>query len=192
MRIARVVAMTGLLSFVSVLAQAPEDAPEAETISAGSLLNDVAADVPAPRKDVRATVFPIVKYREDGDSKRVKLVDVVVGEGYSYKRDGEHREVEVIHLPLVSVLKTERDPGSDSVKILDIPFFTLAESSADADGDFDHRAIDIPIFGPLFRHRRSGDEEKVRFLIFSHTRKTGGGLDQDDAGHTRVHPRQGR
>ena len=189
MRILSTAAFVAALTLIPAFAQAQEAAPDAESIVTSGTLDDVAVEVPAPRKEVRTTVFPIVKYREDGDSKRVKLIDVVIGEGYSYKRDGDRREVEVINLPLVSVLKAERDSESESVKILDIPFFTLAESREDADGDFDNRAIDVPIFGPLFRHRRTNGEEKFRFLIFSHTRNS-----DTERGHdgSRKSPRQGR
>lgn len=126
------------------------DSDSGEYVSTEELTEPLEAPVDEEsRKKSRIRAFPLVKYDRDGDEERQK----------------------VLYVPGASVVKSRSDAEESKVEVLDIPFFTLAESEHRENGEFDNKAIDIPIFGPLFRHRRQGNEEKVRFLFFSHTRK---------------------
>lgn len=95
-----------------------------------------------------ARIFPIVKY----------------------DREGEDSKVKVLHAPFVAVYKSEVDEGEQKTEFVDVPFFKLAQSKSNDEGEFDNKFIKLPIVGSLFRHKRQGDKEKIRFLIFSHTR----------------------
>lgn len=142
---------------------------------------------------VKTKAFPIVQHERDGDSSETKVGNLIIAEGYHHERHGDHQETEFLDLPFLSVLKTEssgddhrevrfikapftrvfesesRDGGHD-VRVLDVPFFSLVESESDPGGAFDNKAIKLPIIGSLFRHQRTDEKEKVRFLFFSHTR----------------------
>lgn len=93
--------------------------------------------------------FPVVNHRRHGDEARTKFV----------------------YLPGAAVVRNKSDDSRNKTEVLDIPFFTLAETERRTNGEFDNKAVDLPLFGPLFRHKRVGDKEKVRFFIFSHTRR---------------------
>lgn len=96
----------------------------------------------------------------------------------NHRRHGEDTRTKFVYVPGASVVKTRADEDEKKVAVLDIPFFTLAESKSRTNGEFDNKAIDLPIIGSLFRHKRVGNKEKIRFLIFSHTRK----VDPDEYG----------
>jgi hypothetical protein len=108
----------------------------------------------------------------------------------NHKRHGESTQTKFVHVPGAALVKTRGNAHEEKVEILDVPFFTLAESKSRDNGEFDNKAIDIPIFGPLFRHKREGDREKVRFLIFSHTRTVD--PEKYEKRHNEREPRQGR
>ncbi|MFP6581043.1 MAG: hypothetical protein VCD00_00650 [Candidatus Hydrogenedentota bacterium] len=101
----------------------------------------------------------------------------------NHRRHGEDTRTKFVYLPGASVVKTRTSDDEKKVAVLDIPFFTLAESKSNANGEFDNKFIDLPIFGSLFRHKRQGNKEKVRFLIFSHTRP----VDPDEYGDPKTH-----
>ncbi len=153
-----------------------------------------------PESEVtRATVFPVLKLRKDDDSEKVKFLDLWIAEGYSYEREGDHsksamldvpfaslvkreehgddhKEVSVLNLPFTTLVEAEEHGDASSLKLVDIPLFTLLDNEDHGDGTFDNRFIKLPIIGSLFRHQRTDEKEKVRFLIFSHTRR----FDKDD------------
>ena len=137
-----------------------EDVGSEEYVSTAEMTEPLEAPSAAEDRDTsRIRAFPLVKYDRDGDKERQK----------------------VLYVPGASVVKSRSDADESKVAVLDVPFFTLAESEHRENGEFDNKAIDIPIFGPLFRHRREGNKEKVRFLFFSHTRT----VDPDEYGQPR-------
>ena len=143
--------------------------------------------------EVKTNLPPIVEYESDDDSKEVEVLDLGIVEGYRYERHDGHREVEFLDLPLATVLKAERNEegetgyrfihvpfvtvaernlndDSNSFRLVDVPFFSLVKTRNDDDGDFDRQVIDLPLLGPLFRHKREGDKETTRILFFKHSR----------------------
>jgi hypothetical protein len=145
-------------------------------------------------EEVRTTVYPLVKVRKNDGHEHVKVLPVIVGEAYSFERHGDrtetelldvpfaslmkreengpdHKEVRIVNLPFTTMIEAEEHDDSRSLKLVDIPFFTLLDNKDHGDGNFDNKFIKLPIIGSLFRHKRTDDEEKVKFLIFSHTRR---------------------
>lgn len=149
--------------------------PPFEQVADPAAEQELEETVPEQSESVRARVFPLVNYRREDGTKKLELLDVLVGEAYSYERKGERKRVKILDLPLVSLLESEQGPSRRSLKILDVPFFTLLETESKASGEFDNRFVKIPIFGSLFRHKRTQDEEKIRFLFFKKTRRLRGG-----------------
>ena len=139
-----------------------EDADDKEYVATGALTEPLEAPGHEDDHDKsRVRAFPLVKYDRDGDEERQKI----------------------LYVPGASVVKSRSDADESKVEVLDIPFFTLAESEHRENGEFDNKAVDIPIFGPLFRHRREGNKEKIRFLFFSHTRS----VDPEEYGKPKEH-----
>ncbi len=126
------------------------------------------------------------------DSKEVEILDLGIVEGYRYQRHHGHQHVEVLDIPFGAVLKAKRnedgetgyrflhvpfvtvaerdlDDDSNSFRLLDVPFFSLVKTRNDDDGDFDRQVIDLPLLGPLFRHKRVGDKQTTRFLFLKHS-----------------------
>ncbi|HIA48257.1 MAG TPA: hypothetical protein EYN96_09905, partial [Candidatus Hydrogenedentes bacterium] len=87
-----------------------------------------------------------------------------------HDRKGKEGDLKVLHAPLVTVFEANRDEDEHKVELVYIPFFTLAQSKSKKNGEFDNKFLKLPIVGSLFRHKRQGNKEKIRFLIFSHTR----------------------
>jgi len=164
-------------------------------LSLGILLTGAMAESDKSEESVEASIPLLVDYERDDDSKEIEVLDLGIVEGYRYERDGDHKEVEILDLPLAAVLKAERNEDgetgfrfihvpfvtvaerklgdeSNSFELLDVPFFSLVKTRNDDDGDFDRQLIDLPILGPLFRHKRVGDKETTRFLFFKHSRKS--------------------
>lgn len=154
--------------------------------------------------EVEANLPPIIEYERDDDSKEIEILDLGIIEGYRYERHGDHKELEILDLPLAAVLKAERnedgetgfrflhvpfvtvaerdlDDDSNSFRLVDVPFFSLVKTRNDDDGDFDRQLIDLPILGPLFRHKREGDRETTRFLFFKHSRTVNEADKSDEA-----------
>lgn len=147
--------------------------------------------------DVKTSLFPVVQHERDGDRSETKVANVIVGEGVHHERHGTRSEFEVLDLPLFTLMESETGENSHEVnfvkapftrvfssesdgeshetRVLDVPFFSLLESERDDDGDVSTTFVKLPIVGALFKHSRSGDKEKVRFLFFSHTRR----IDED-------------
>ncbi|MFP6596207.1 MAG: hypothetical protein VCC01_02015 [Candidatus Hydrogenedentota bacterium] len=69
-----------------------------------------------------------------------------------------------------------------------IVFFTLAQSKSKKNGEFDNKFLKLPIVGSLFRHKRQSNKEKIRFLIFSHTRT----VDPEEYGNEANRPKPAR
>lgn len=127
-----------------------------------------------------------------GDSE-VEIFDLGIATGYSFKRKGDTRRVRVVDIPFASVLKVDESPHKarmkflsvpgvsvakskrvgekSSFKLLDLPFASLVRSEREANGDFDRRAVNLPILGSLFRHSRHDGKETTRFLFFKHTKR---------------------
>jgi hypothetical protein len=137
----------------------------------------------------KTKIPPLVCHERDGDSEKWEILDLAIVEGYTYERKGGHKEVEVLDLPFAKVLEAERnedgetgfrfihvpfvtvaerdlDDDVNSFRLVDVPFFQLVETENDDNGDFDRQVLDIPIFGPLIRHKREGERESARFLFF--------------------------
>lgn len=106
--------------------------------------------------ETHTNVFPIVKYDKEGDDSKLR----------------------VLHVPFVTVFRSKKNEDRQKVEVVDIPFFKLASTESEANGEFDNKFLKVPIFGSLFRHKRQGDREKIRFLFFSHTLR----LDPDEYG----------
>ena len=85
-------------------------------------------------------------------------------------------EINIVNLPGTSLIEATRHGDASSLKLVDIPVFTLVDNEDHGHGEFDNKFIKLPIIGSLFRHKRTHNKEKIRFLIFSHTRT----LDADD------------
>lgn len=134
----------------------PVDGVEEAPVADGEII-DIEGD-----DHVHTSLFPLVKYRKHGDEERLKLV----------------------HVPFVSLVKAKKNDEKEEVSIVNVPFFKLVKSETHADGDFDNQVVKLPIIGALFRHKRTGNREKVRFLIFSHTR-TVSDDEMEDAGEPR-------
>lgn len=159
-------------------------------------------------EESRTNLFPLYKHRKHAKGEKTKVLPVIVGEAYSHKRYGDRTETEVLDVPFASLVKAESD-GADhrevklvnlpfttlveaeehkdrkSLKLVDIPFFTLVDNEDHGDGEFDNKLIKLPLIGSLFRHKRTDDEEKVRFLFFTHTRH----VDKHDTDHERSETR---
>ncbi|PCJ57002.1 MAG: hypothetical protein COA73_11280 [Candidatus Hydrogenedentota bacterium] len=105
-----------------------------------------------PSKEVRTSVFPLVKYRKEEDESRLKL----------------------LYVPGAALVKAKETEDSSKLEVVDIPFFKLVKSEHHADGTFDNQFLKLPLVGSVFRHKRTADKEKVRFLIFSHTKRVDG------------------
>lgn len=131
-------------------AWAQVDGVELEPAETGDESVDYSEDV----DHVHGSVFPLVKYHREGDETKLK----------------------VPYLPLVSLVKAKKSDDVEEVSVVSVPFFKLVKSEKHSDGRFDHQFVKLPIIGSLFRHKRTADKEKIRFLIFSHTRY----LDEDD------------
>jgi hypothetical protein len=114
-------------------------------------VQDGDADVDRDRESgehVHARVFPLVNHKQHDDEKRTKFV---YGPGFALVRGEEsdtHSELEVVKLP----------------------GFRLIDTESHKDGRFDNKFLKVPILGSMFRHYRTDDKEKTRFLIFSHTK----------------------
>jgi hypothetical protein len=178
-------------------------------LSLGILLTGAMAESDESENSVDAGIPLLLEYERDDDSKEVEILDLGIIEGYRYERHGDHKEVEILDLPLAAVLKAERNEEGEtgfrfihvpfitvaerdlgkhgnSFKLLDVPFFSLVKTENDDDGDFDRQLIDLPILGPLFRHKRVGDKETTRFLFFKHSRTS----NDDESDEPRRTPRR--
>ena len=143
-----------------------------------------------PRHETK--LFPVVQHERTDDYSETKVANVIVGEGIHHERRGTRNEVEIIDVPFFTLLESESDEdrsevnfvkapftrvfssethgGHQETRVLDVPFFSLVESDKHDNGNVETTFIKLPIVGALFKHKRTGDKEKVRFLIFSHTR----------------------
>lgn len=54
--------------------------------------------------------------------------------------------------------------------------------------EIDNKFLKLPIVGSLFRHKRQSNKEKIRFLIFSHTRT----VDPEEYGNEANRPKPAR
>lgn len=146
-----ILVLTAVVSTAVVLAgvvhAAAEDSPIVEDEAA--LEGQETPEAECRSGETRAALFPLVSYHRDGEKTKVKVVNALVAEGYSFRREGDYRKTEVLHVPL----------------------FTLVKSEAWGEDEFDTRLIKLPFVGSVFRHKRTKDEEKIRFLFFSHTKK---------------------
>lgn len=178
-------------------------------LSLGIFLTSAVADDEKNTDSTETNLPPVLEYERNDDAKEVEILDLGIVEGYRYERKGDHQEVEVLDIPFAAVLKAERNEegetgyrflhvpfvtvaernlgdDSNSFRLLDVPFFSLVKTKNDDDGDFDRQVIDLPILGPLFRHKRQGDKETTRFLFFKHSWTS----DRDDADEPQRAPRR--
>ncbi len=140
------------LMIVTLCAGAWSDDTETDT-STENLTDAFGGEAVAePSKDVRTSVFPLVKYRKEDEESRLKLV----------------------YLPGAALIKAKETEDSSKLEVVDIPFFKLVKSEQHADGRFDNQFLKLPLVGSVFRHKRTENTEKIRFLIFSHTKKLDG------------------
>jgi len=158
-------------------------------------------DEPESEEEIRAMLFPLVQVRKSEHREKVKVGNFIVGEMYSYKRHGDQSKTEILDVPFASLLRREehgpddkevsilnlpgtslveakRDGEASSLKLVDVPLFTLLDTKDHGNGEFDNKFLKLPIVGSLFRHKRTENKEKIRFLFFSHTR-TFNGDDRD-------------
>lgn len=135
------------VALAGVVHAAAEESPIVE--DAAALEGQEMPEAECRSDKTRVALFPLVSYRRDGEKTKVKVVNAVVATGYSFKREGD----------------------STKTKVLDVPLFTLVRSETWGEDEFDRSLIKLPIVGSIFRHKRTKDEEKIRFLFFSHTKK---------------------
>jgi hypothetical protein len=178
-------------------------------LAVGVYLTPAIADDEA---DTKTNLPPIVEHERSDDSSETEILDLGIVEGYRHERNDGHHEVEILDIPFGAVLKAERDKDgetgyrfihvpfvtvaerklhddSNSFRLVDVPFFSLVKTHNDDDGDFDRQVLDIPIFGPLIRHKRQGDKETARFLFFKHS-WTAASEDDKDSDEPRRKPRR--
>jgi len=175
-------------------------------LSLGIFLTGAMAD---EEKSVETDIPLLLEYEADEDSKEVEILDLGIVEGYRYERHGDHKEVEILDIPFGAVLKAERnedgetgyrflhvpfvtvaerdlDEDSNSFRLLDVPFFSLVKTRNDDDGDFDRQVVDLPLLGPLFRHKRVGNKQTTRILFFKHSWTS----DKEESDEPRRQPRR--
>ena len=164
------------------------DPTQEETLAETSAVSEYSE---TSRVHIRA--FPFVNYKRNGEKKDVKVVNALIAQGYTHKknenvtrteildvpfaslakvnRDGDHKGTRILNAPGTSLVRIESDEDETFVKILKVPLFTLIDVESQEDGQFDRRFVKLPIIGSLFRHTRTEDETRVRFLFFSHKKR---------------------
>ena len=146
--ICTVMTTLALAGYITVSSWADSDDDTDDQYVSTEHLDDPFGDNSQDYTESHARIFPLVKY----------------------DREGEDTSMKILHAPLVTVFKAKKNENEHKVEIVDVPFFTLAQTKSRKNGEFANKFLKLPILGSLFHHKRQGDREKIRFLIFSHTR----------------------
>ena len=143
--------------------------------------------------DTHVHLFPIVHYRKSDEKTKVKVLDVVVAQGFTRSRKGEKSRTKVLDVPFASLAKVSKDgEGGSKVKLVNVPFFSLVDTEKRADGRFSRQFIKLPIVGSVFRHKRTKDKESFKFLFFEFSKrnKDAGISEEEEEPENRHEPRR--
>jgi len=192
------------ISLIGPGAYAGESATEANEQEMQASFDEGFDLAPGDDTEPRATrtnLFPVMRHRAQEGNSKVVVADAIIAEGFESETSDGRTETEFIDVPFFTLIDAESDAdsgefnfvrapfvrgfhaehdnGNSEVNLLKLPMFALVDGESNEDGTFDNKVLKLPIIGALFRHKRTEDKEKVRFLIFSHTRDVDGDVSRD-------------